>query len=187
MGRDSRPAGAGGRLIRPRPIVLIGLSGAGKSSVAPHVARLLDTTACDLDEQIVAAAGRSVAAIFAAEGEARFRAIEQAALLAALDSDPQVIATGGGWAAQPGNLDAIAGRALVIYLSVTPAEAARRLAGAVDRPMLTGGPLEARLDELLGARERWYRLADLEIATGNASPEVVAAGVVTAARQYGGW
>jgi shikimate kinase len=167
--------------------VLIGLSGAGKSSVAPHVARLLDTTSCDLDERVVAAEGRSIAAIFATDGEARFRTMEHAALLAALDETPQVIAAGGGWAAQPGNLAAVAGRALVLYLSVTPAEAARRLAGATDRPMLTGAPAEARLAELLAARERWYRLADLEIATGSASPEVVAAGVVTAARQYGGW
>lgn len=106
---------------------------------------------------------------------------------AALAEDPQVIATGGGWAAGPGNLARAAGRALIIYLSVAPAEAARRLARSGDRPLLTAGAPEQRMAELLAAREPWYHLADIEIASDDTSPETVAAGVVTAARQYGGW
>ena len=167
--------------------MLIGLSGAGKSSVAPHVARLLGSSWCDLDERIVVAARQSVAEIFAAEGEARFRELERIAMEAALAEAPQVIAAGGGWAAEPGNLAAISGRALIIYLSVSPAEAARRLADSVDRPLLTSGVPEEQLARLLAAREAWYRLADLEIAAGEASPEAVAASIATAARQDGGW
>jgi shikimate kinase len=167
--------------------VLVGLPGAGKTSVAPHAARLLESPWCDIDVRVVTRARQSIAEIFAAHGEDHFRELERQAMEAALAEAPQVIATGGGWAAEAGNLDALAGRALVIYLSLAPAEAARRLAGTSDRPMLVTGAPEERLTELLVARERWYRLADIEIAAGDASPETVAAGVAVAARQYGGW
>lgn len=104
-----------------------------------------------------------------------------------LAEPPQVVATGAGWAAEPDNIVTIGGRALLIYLSLTPAVAARRLAGITDRPLLADRAPLARLTELLSARERWYRLADIEIAAGDALPEAVAASVVVAARQYGGW
>jgi shikimate kinase len=167
--------------------VLIGLPGAGKTSVAPHAARLLESSWCDIDDRVVVAARQSVAEIFATHGESYFRELERNAMESALAEAPQVIATGGGWAAQGGNLDAVAGRALIVYLSVAPAEAARRLAGSTDRPMLAIGEPGARLAELLRAREPWYRLADIEIASGDAAPESVAASVAVAARQYGGW
>ena len=167
--------------------MLIGLPGAGKTSVAPHVARLLDAPWCDLDERIADAAGESIREIFAVHGEARFRELEHHAMTTALDAGPGVIAAGGGWAAEPGNLASVAGRALVIYLSVVPAEAARRLSGSKDRPMLASDASASRLAELLAIREQWYRLADIEIAAGEASPETVAESVVIAARQYGGW
>jgi shikimate kinase len=167
--------------------VLIGLPGAGKTSVAPLAARLLESSWCDIDERVVVAARQSVADIFAVHGEAHFRELERQAMESALAVAPQVIATGGGWAAESGNLDAVAGRALIVYLSVAPVEAARRLAGSTDRPMLATGATEDRLTELLRVRERWYRLADIEIASGIAAPESVAESVVVAARQYGGW
>jgi len=167
--------------------VLIGLPGAGKTSVAPHAARLLESSWCDIDARVVLAARQSVADIFSTHGEEYFRRLERQAMEAALAEAPQVIATGGGWAAESGNLDSIAGRALVVYLSIAPAEAARRLAGSTDRPMLATSAPKVRLDELLRARERWYRLADIEIAAGAAAPESVAASVAVAARQYGGW
>lgn len=167
--------------------MLIGLPGAGKTSVAPHAARLLESPWCDIDQRIVVQARQSIADIFATRGEAHFRDLERTAMEAALAEDPQVIATGGGWAAEPGNLGAVTGRALVIYLSLAPAEAARRLAGSIDRPLLAIGAPDQRMAELLAAREYWYRLADIEIAAGDASPEAVAASVAIAGRQYGGW
>ena len=170
-----------------RPIILIGLPGAGKTTAAPHAARLLDAPWCDLDERVVARAGQSVPDIFAQYGEARFRELERAEMREAVDEPPQVIAAGAGWAAQAGNLAVLSGRALILYMSLTPAEAVIRLAGKTDRPILAGTPPEARIAELLVAREHWYRLADIEIDVGHSPPEAVAAGIVTAARQYGGW
>lgn len=177
----------GGRLSLRRPIILVGLPGAGKSSVAPSAAGLLNAPWCDIDHCVATAAGQSVAAIFAEHGESHFRALEREAMRQALADPPQIIAAGGGWAAEPGNLAAIAGQALVIYLSIAPEEAARRLLSTSDRPLLADELSGRRMAELLAEREHWYRLADLEIAVGTASPDVVAAGVATAARQYAGW
>lgn len=106
---------------------------------------------------------------------------------AALDGPPQVIAAGGGWAAQPGQVAAAELRALLIYLSIAPDVAARRLEGSTDRPLLRAADSGARLTQLLAARERFYRLAAVEVAVDHATPETAAAAVATAARQYGGW
>jgi shikimate kinase len=155
--------------------------------VAPHAARLLDAPWCDLDYRIAEATGRSISDIINMDGEAAFRTLERAAMAQAIDEPPQVIATGGGWAAEPGNLAAVAGRALVIYLSIDPGVAALRLAGNRDRPLLAGDSIASKLHATLRQREASYRLADLEVPSGDAPPEAVAAGIATAARQYGGW
>jgi shikimate kinase len=130
-------------------------------------------------------AGCPVAEIFAREGEAGFRARERQAMEAALTESPQVIATGGGWAAQPGNLAAAEPVSLTIYMSVPPEMASRRIGPAADRPLLAGDPLP-RLEALLAQRVAWYALAGVEV-DASGSPDAVAAGIVTAARQYGGW
>ena len=72
-------------------------------------------------------------------------------------------------------------------MSLSPAEAAARLRGHEDRPLLAEGDRTERLAALLAERERWYRLAGMEIAVGGASAEGVAASIAVAARQYGGW
>lgn len=98
-----------------------------------------------------------------------------------------VIAAGGGWAAEAGNIEAVETRSLIIYLSLSPEIAAHRLEGATDRPLLSDAPLEARLTEQLALREARYRLAGVEIAVGGLSVERAAAAVVSAAKHYGGW
>lgn len=155
--------------------------------MARLAAELLEAPWCDLDARIEAAAGRCVTDLFRDEGEPAFRDRERAAMAAALAEGPQVIAAGGGWAAQPGNLADVELRTLTIYMSLSPVEAARRLRGSEDRPLLAGHDPVERLTALLAERERWYRLAGMEIAVGGASPEGVAASIAVAARQYGGW
>lgn len=78
------------------PIALVGLSGAGKSTVAPLIAARLGISAIDLDAAVEEAGGASVAALFVAEGEAAFRDREEKALERALQRGPCVIACGGG-------------------------------------------------------------------------------------------
>jgi shikimate kinase len=172
---------------RRRPIILIGLTGVGKSTIAKLVAPILETGWIDLDARVVKRAGKSINEVFAQEGEPFFRRMEQEEMLSAVTGKPQVIAAGAGWAAQPGNLAAVTPAAFVVYLSIGIGEAARRLIAVHDRPLLAGAALEERLSEQLHARERWYRKADIEISVVGATPEMAAEGVAAAARQYGGW
>lgn len=169
-----------------RHLVLIGLPGAGKSVAGRMVATLLDTSLTDLDEVIIRETGSTIPELFAHGGEAAFRALEQEWMGRALAAAPHVIAPGGGWAAQPGNLESVESAGLVIYLSVTPEVAASRLDEARDRPLLKGDP-QHRLDQLLQERERFYQRAAFEIPTDAMTPSRVAEAVAAVARRYGGW
>jgi shikimate kinase len=133
----------------------------------------------------VAEAGCSIPELFAREGEAAFRARERRAMARALAEPPQIIAAGGGWAAQPGNLDEAELRALVVLLEVSPAVAARRVGAASDRPLLVGDPLP-KLEALAAERAVYHARAGFAIAA-DAAPELVAAALATGARQYAGW
>jgi shikimate kinase len=170
----------------PRHLVLVGLSGSGKSTIGPLVAASLDTHFTDVDRVIERATGLPIVDLFAEEGEPAFRARERQAVLDGLLLPPHVLAPGGGWAAQPGTLDDTADRVMTVYLRVTPDEAARRLNGMADRPLLAGGPAAAGLRRLLGEREGAYRRADVTIDAGG-DPEAVADAVIAAAREKGGW
>lgn len=167
--------------------MLVGLPGAGKTTLAPPVAQLLGCDWCDLDQRLEAELDASIAEIFSRHGEAWFRAHERDAMHRALAEPPQVIAAGGGWAAQRGNLSDVATQAFVVYLSVAPEVAARRVGATATRPLLAEGDVANTLAALLCEREPWYRLADIEVAVGDVSVEAAAAGIATAARQYAGW
>lgn len=155
--------------------------------MAKQAAQLLDAPWADLDQRVTTLAGRSVAEIFETDGEPAFREFERVAMETALGEPPLVIAAGGGWAAQPGQIETAEIRAVLIYLSIAPDVAAHRLAGSTDRPLLRDADLGVRLQQLLDARERFYRLAAVEVAVDDVTPEAVAIVVATAARKYGGW
>jgi shikimate kinase len=151
------------------------------------VASLLDAPFLDLDHQIVADAGRSIPEIFATEGESGFREHERQAMRRALGGEPSVIAAGGGWIAHAGNLVEAENAALILYMSLDPADAAQRIAGQGGRPLLEGRDPVAALEKLLAERARWYGLAGVEVAVGKAPPDAAAESIALAARQYGGW
>jgi shikimate kinase len=149
-------------------------------------ATLLDASFTDIDEVIVRETGNTIPELFAHQGEHAFRALERQWMSRALSEAPHVIAPGGGWAAQPGNLESVESAGLVIYLSVTPEVAAARLDEARDRPLLKGDP-HHRLEQLLQERERFYLRAAFEIPTDAMTPARVAEAVASVARRYGGW
>lgn len=144
-----------------RHAILVGLPGAGKTTVGRRVSELLSTEITDLDEEVEAVTARSIPKIFAESGEAEFRKLERAAMERALAAPPHLIAAGAGWIAQPGNLEAAreAG-ALVVCLRVSPAVAAARVGEDETRPLLAGGDPTRRLEQLLQERETWYSKAD---------------------------
>jgi len=145
--------------------------GSGKTTVGALLAARLSREFVDLDDRIEAAAARSIAELFAEQGEAAFRDLEAQALvqLLAESRGPLVIALGGGAFAQERNRLTIAGsRALTIFLD-SPLETLReRCAGLLHRP-LARDPL--RFAQLYLERQPIYRLAAWTIGTGSGTPE----------------
>ena len=168
-----------------RHLVLVGLPGSGKSTVGPLVAAQLGISFADLDRDIERTEGMPVAEIFARRGEPAFRELEREAMDVRLAGVPAVLAPGGGWAAQPGNLEAAEPRALLVYLACSPITAAGRLVGDRARPLLQGGEPGAVLERLLVERQPFYRRAAVEVDAEAGSPELIAAGLVAAVARHG--
>lgn len=151
-------------------IVLLGLRAAGKTTLAQALAARLDRRAVDLDERTLARSGAaSIRAAFESLGEARFRALERAALAEALaESEPLVLALGGGTPTAPGAAELLASvraerRAYLVFLDPPLATMQDRLCShAGDRPSLTGRGVVEEIAELAARRRPLYAaLADL--------------------------
>ncbi|MGH7497685.1 MAG: shikimate kinase, partial [Gemmatimonadales bacterium] len=125
--------------------------------------------------------------IFGMMGEPVFRQLERDAVAAALAADPAVIVPGGGWAAQPGQLETARGISLIIYLRCTAGTAARRSEQGEARPLLAGVDPVQRMRVILEEREPFYRLADHEVSSGTKGAPEVAQEVIQLARTHAGW
>jgi shikimate kinase len=156
-------------------VVLVGLPGAGKSTVAHVLAERLGWRAVDLDDEIVRRTGRTVADLFERDGESAFRAMESR-LTAELSSQSQlVLAPGGGWAARPGSLEALPPGTATVWLRVSPEEAIRRLRGSpVRRPLLGDADPLAALRRLAQHRNERYALANVTIDVDDRSADETA-------------
>lgn len=172
-------------------VALIGLSGAGKTTVAPKVAALLACDWIDLDREIALAAGADVPSLIRDQGEAAFRAREAAALRTAIEEDPRsrlVVACGAGALLLPENRARLAARAVTVWLRVAPERAAERLGEAPEaaRPLLSGDAPEARLRALWEARRAGYEAAATwMVETDGRSPDEVATEIAARAREAG--
>jgi 3-dehydroquinate synthetase len=155
-------------------LVLVGLPGSGKTAVGRRLARARGADFVDVDATVEAAAGMSVADIFAREGEDGFRARERAAIAALGVAErghrlSRVIATGGGAVIDPGNRWRLYRGRRVAWLDAPARVLAGRLAhSATARPLLAGGDPVRTLEELRAARERFYAPAARVEAIGRA-------------------
>jgi shikimate kinase len=183
---SGKPPGNPERLIR-RHVILVGLPGSGKTTVGRLAAAELGARFVDLDEEVERRAGKSVARIFAEDGEAAFRALEAEVGNACLDGPPSVIATGGGFVAHDAARTTARSAGVLVYLATHPDEAARRLGGAAGRPLLEEGDLAARVASLLAAREPLYRESECTVPTTGRSAADVSRAVVSLARTRAGW
>jgi shikimate kinase len=157
-----------------RQVVLTGLPGSGKSTVGRSLAARIGWDFVDLDELIVERAGRPVEQIFSEAGEERFRELEALATSEIRFRDRLILAPGGGWITRPGTVALVRPAAKLAYLRVSPATAARRIAGSeLARPLLAGGNTAARMEALLRGRERLYEAADLTVDAELIVDEVV--------------
>jgi len=165
-----------------RPLALVGLMGAGKSAVARVLGERLGVAVADLDAFLEAEEGRTIADLFEREGEAYFRRREGEVLRQALEAGARVIACGGGVILDPADRAFLRERCEVIWLEVTPAEAARRVGGGAGRPLLAGAPVGPRLSAMLQDREPLYaEAAHRRIATDGRTAEQVADAIVAPA------
>jgi shikimate kinase len=177
-------------------VALIGLSGAGKTTVAPLAAARLGFPWADLDQEIERAAGRPLASLFADGTGAEFRALEAEALEQALarKGPGLVLACGGGIVTQAGTRARLRARAFVIWLRVSLAQAAARLGapGAAMRPLLRsaggGGEPAAALEAMLRERGPLYEgAADAVVDTDGRTPGEVADRVAALCRADPTW
>ena len=171
-----------------RHIVLVGLPGSGKSTVGRLVAEALTAPLIDVDALLVREMGMPISQIFGMVGEPKFRELERDAVNAAQGGAPGVIVPGGGWAAQPGQLEAAKSSCVVVYLKCQPATATTRADQGEARPVLAGGAQPGqRMRTLLQEREPFYRKAHHEVDADRRPAEAVAGEIVGLARRHGGW
>jgi shikimate kinase len=160
-------------------IVLVGFMGAGKSSVGRILARRLGRCFVETDDMITAREGRTIPEIFADNGEAHFRRLEEEALgLLALKTG-DIIATGGGLPCFEGRPAALRSLGTVIWLSGDFDTLYERAQRSGERPMLAGRSRE-EAERLYRAREPFYRQADLTVDTTALGPDQVAAQILSA-------
>jgi shikimate kinase len=171
----------------PRHVLLVGLPGAGKSTVGRLVAEALSAPLIDIDGLLVREMGMPVSQIFGMVGEARFREMERDAVIAAQAGSPGVIVPGGGWAAQPGQLRAAMSSSLVVYLKCSPGTAAKRSQRGEARPLVAGADPAQQMRALLEEREQFYLLAHQQVDAERSQPDGVAAQILQLARRHGGW
>jgi shikimate kinase len=165
-----------------RSIVLVGMMGAGKSSVGRKLGQRLALPFVDADNEIEQAAGMSIPDIFETRGEVEFRAGEARVIARLLESAPQVLATGGGAFMNAETREAIRRRGLSIWLKADFDVLMRRIRRRTDRPLLRTPDPAATLQELMDKRYPVYALADVTIESRDVPHDVIVDEIVDALR-----
>jgi len=146
-----------------RCVVLIGMMGAGKSTIGRRMAARLRLPFLDADTEIETAAGMSIPDIFEAHGEPHFRDGEARVIARLLDGGPAVIATGGGAFMREETRNRVRDKAVSIWLKADADVIMKRVRRRSDRPLLQNADPEGTVSRLLGEREPVYGTADLTI------------------------
>ena len=146
-----------------RSVVLVGMMGAGKSTIGRRLSLRLRLPFLDADTEIETAAGMSIPDIFEARGEADFRDGEARVIARLLDSGPGVLATGGGAFMREETRNRIRDKAISIWLKADADIIMRRVKRRADRPLLQTADPEATVGRLLREREPIYQYADLTV------------------------
>lgn len=156
-------------------LILVGMMGAGKTTVGRLLARRLKRAYWDSDEEIERRCGVRIAVIFDIEGEAGFRARESQVIAELCALEGIVLATGGGAVLAEANRRCLAARGTVVYLHARPAQLWQRVRHDRNRPLLATPEPQKKLEELYAVRDPLYReVADLVVDTGRQSPQALA-------------
>ena len=166
------------------PIVLVGLMGAGKTSVGRRLADKLGIPFVDADHEIEAAAGKKITEIFTDHGEAYFRDGERRVIQRLLDGAPKVLATGGGAFIQPETRAAIQAGAISIWLKADRDLILARVRRRTNRPLLRTDDPAAVVDRLIAERYPVYAEADIHIQSRDVAHDVVIDSIFEALDEY---
>ena len=168
------------RDILDRPIVLVGLMGAGKSTVGRRLAKRLGLQFVDSDTEIEEAAGTSAAELFERFGEHDFRDGERRLVARLMDGTVRVIATGGGAFVDPRTRELLNERAITVWLDAPVKVLTERTGRRDTRPLLRRGNRAETLTRLAGERQPLYAEAHIHIRSGTGAHSQVVEAIVTA-------
>ena len=168
------------KALGPRSVVLVGMMGAGKSSVGKRLAQRLGLSFYDADTEIERAAGMSIPEMFEKRGEAEFRQGEQRVIARLLGEGPAVLATGGGAFMNESTRDQIKAQGVSIWLKAEFDVLMRRVRKRSNRPLLQNPDPEGTLKGLMDKRYPVYAHADLEIQSRDVAHDVIVDEILTA-------
>jgi len=163
-----------------RTIVLVGLMGAGKSTIGKRLATRLNLPFVDADTEIEKAADLTIPEIFARHGEAYFRAGEVRVVARILESGPQILATGGGAYMNPETRARIAERGISVWLKADLDVLMKRVRRRNDRPLLKADDPEAVLRRLMDERYPVYAEASVTVMSREAAHDEIVDDVLRA-------
>jgi shikimate kinase len=163
-----------------RSLVLVGMMGAGKSSIGRKLAQRLNLPFVDADTEVERAAGMSITEIFAKHGEPYFRAGEARVIARLLDSGPQVLATGGGAFMNPQSREAIRAKGISVWLKAEYEVLMKRIKRRNDRPMLKTDDPGETLRRLLLERDPVYAEADITVHSRDVPHETIISEIIAA-------
>jgi shikimate kinase len=168
-----------------RNIVLIGFMGTGKSTVGQALAERLGWRFVDTDQLVMEREGRTIAELFASEGEDYFREKESDSLLEVLRGEKQVVSTGGGSVLKEMNRTVMLSGGFVVALTAPPGVLLARLRGDVNRPLLAGDK-EERVHRLLEERKHAYDFAHYTVDTSKSNVRETVESIMEMANRHRG-
>lgn len=161
-----------------RTIVLVGLMGAGKTTIGRRLAARLDLRFVDADAEIERAAGKSIEDIFTDHGEAEFRDGERRVITRLLENGPQILATGGGAFMDKQIRAAIAGAGISVWLRASHQVLSERVSRRQHRPLLNTGDPGTIMRTLMDERYPVYGTADVTVESRDVAHEIIVNDVV---------
>ncbi|RCS22365.1 shikimate kinase [Phyllobacterium salinisoli] len=167
-----------------RPLVIVGLMGAGKSTVGKKIASLLGLPFFDADNEIEAVSRMSIPELFEAYGETEFRDLERRVIQRMLEDGPMVLATGGGAYMNAQTREAIAALGVSVWLKADLDLLMERVSRRQNRPLLRNANPRDVMKKLMAERYPIYALADLAVTSRDEKKEVIAQEVLDALSGY---